>query len=104
MHFDSRIRRYPTSNRRGYRKESSLKLYIGGFRGKDPDFDQKLALAKEVGDIRVIRMCHDKAGYYSANDARATIKHRQRDARGTLRCYKCPACGWYHITHTEQAA
>jgi hypothetical protein len=54
MHFDSRIRRYPTSNRRGYRKESSLKLYIGGFRGKDPDFDQKLALAKEVGDTRVI--------------------------------------------------
>ena len=49
-------------------------------------------------------MCYDKARYYSANDARATIKHRQRDVRNTLRHYKCPECGWYHITHTKKAA
>ncbi|MBQ6492205.1 MAG: hypothetical protein IJI88_08010, partial [Atopobiaceae bacterium] len=73
-------------------------------RGKEPDFDQRYALAKEANDGRAIRMCYDKARYYSANDARATIKHRQRDVRNTLRHYKCPLCGWYHITHTQRAA
>lgn len=84
--------------------DANLRLFIGGFRGKGPDFDQKLALAKETGNDKVIRMCYGKVSYYSANDARATMKYRQKHVRSTLRCYKCPACGWYHITHTEQAA
>lgn len=51
-----------------------------------------------------IRMCLDKASYYSASDARATIKHRQKYTNSPLRSYKCPECGWYHITHAEMAA
>lgn len=44
------------------------------------------------------RMCLSKVPYLTKNDAIYAAKYRQKHCRKDLRRYRCPYCGYIHLT------
>jgi hypothetical protein len=47
---------------------------------------------------RVERSCTSKVPYMSRREARSRVRHG-RNQDGTLRPYRCPFCGAWHLGH-----
>ena len=102
MHFDSRIRRYPTNRRQGNHKHVKKTNNCGKPRGKGSDYEPEYVRAILSGDKVRIKMCLNKATYHTRAEAEITVHRRSLQTGLYLRSYQCPYCGEYHITKSPE--
>ena len=68
-------------------------------RGKGPGYDREYVHALKAGDWHRIKMCLSKNTYWTKQEAETEIVRSVRKRGRALRCYECPYCKGYHITH-----
>ena len=98
MHFDSRIRRYLTSNRRSVHGRGIKRNSTWSPSGRGQGFLEVYVFAILAKDRIRISMCLSKDRYGSQERADAAIPRRETKTGKVLRLYQCPYCGGYHLT------
>ena len=96
--FDSRIRRYLTSNRRSVHGRGTKHNCTWSPKGRGKGYLETYVIAILAKDRVRISMCLCKDRYALQQSAESAIPRRETKTGKVLRWYTCPYCGGYHLT------